>query len=1366
MTLDDWLKQYGTIAVVSAIAGAIATAILTKLVPYLWTQGGNLISKLGKAIGGSFAYHDFERKYLDWVVTELRELKLTGIVTNDESKKPQLEQVFVSLSVGKERFQADKTSEKIAESLEQARALLAHQFSISSELLLSEAQTGSVLTRREYDTALRNYNALFGMRKSPLDQIKDTIIYILNRYILRKPLANLFLDQLAEYRKFSTKDQIQNLLKEHSRIAILGSPGSGKTTFLQYIALAYARERAGDTKLRRRGILRERLDVAKWRLPIFIPLSGIASALANTTPDGRDMSIVDLLPRILPPDFQKDYKDVAVNYFSHQLRKGNCVILLDGLDEVPTDNEFNAVVRAIESLALRHERNQFVVTSRIAGWRSGVGADFNTFYVNDFTSDQINTFIDSWYSAVERNSIIGRIEDEGDAEKKARERRAEQRASELKRTLKENSGIQGLATNPMLLSIIALVHRSLATLPRERSKLYSECSKILLEQWDFSRGIRVDDTNLKLEQKEAIVRRIAIALHTGEIGEKGGGREANYTDVQGVIAGMLPGLGRQPDDAGRLLQRLIERSGIITERKRGVLTFAHLTFQEYFTAQHLALGEHVQHREFLLKKENLLSDWWREVILLYSGLLSDSSNFIQNIQNNDIDNDLCQQKLRLAGLCLGEAVEVKNIEIRKRLVPELLKVRTRGDIKKINQTTPSDVENYLIRWSKESLWYENAAISRMREINNQEELLNALEDQQKIVRQAALRFLKKFPANTTSEKVTNKIIALTNDKDTDVRQDAIESIGAIGKTTQTIMIADHLVSLLGSDEDETRESATNSILMLENTLRLRSSMLNIEEMIKNNSAKSRKIAARIFPLFEARDLLKHFDDFVKLLSDKDEEIRRYAKEALKKLIELHKNNVPVEKILSMLEMSDANIRASAIDVLPMLDVDSIIRYGVIDKIFDQAGDKDTGTRVAINSAFNQLYQKGLGEEVLGKLLYMLETGDNNAKIQAINNIGKISLKSVPSSIKEKIFVMLTATDAKLRIAAAEVISIVDMSPFVEETVEGLTKALHDKDSGVQAACLNALGTLGQHACSKQVAEIVSRFLESRNEKVRIAAANTLARLNIGEINAKAFDTLIKGARGKRDIRQIMQRIISRSAHKEKSHRLGLERGSENSFQDAACAALATMNIGKDRVISTLREVIENESNSRNIVRIALLAFAQVGSKTVPEQIMSELLQFLEIRSGLPDGFLIVQNLKLRGGWAELYLKNEDKRIKDENPLKIICEHLSDEVVARKLSSIIRNGKTNNRVLALLAIAAQNKDLSIDAIFDGMSSAINDKEEIVRLTALETLEAIMEKKVSQDLCTLVSKRLADENEYIQTKAWEILLKTNSRLGVWN
>lgn len=87
-------------ALTAAIVGALIGAVLTKLLPevYRWIAGS--LRWAGRLLGGRFAYAGFQKRYLDWVVTEQSELRLTGIVSTDESKRPKLEQVFVSLHVG------------------------------------------------------------------------------------------------------------------------------------------------------------------------------------------------------------------------------------------------------------------------------------------------------------------------------------------------------------------------------------------------------------------------------------------------------------------------------------------------------------------------------------------------------------------------------------------------------------------------------------------------------------------------------------------------------------------------------------------------------------------------------------------------------------------------------------------------------------------------------------------------------------------------------------------------------------------------------------------------------------------------------------------------------------------------------------------------------------------------------------------------------------------------------------------------------------------------------------------------------------------------------------------------------------------
>jgi hypothetical protein len=81
MDISDWLKEPRNFAIFAAIVGAFAGTILTKLVPFLFNACSKMISAVARRLGGRFAFRSFQKTYLDWIVTELRELKLTGIVS-------------------------------------------------------------------------------------------------------------------------------------------------------------------------------------------------------------------------------------------------------------------------------------------------------------------------------------------------------------------------------------------------------------------------------------------------------------------------------------------------------------------------------------------------------------------------------------------------------------------------------------------------------------------------------------------------------------------------------------------------------------------------------------------------------------------------------------------------------------------------------------------------------------------------------------------------------------------------------------------------------------------------------------------------------------------------------------------------------------------------------------------------------------------------------------------------------------------------------------------------------------------------------------------------------------------------------------
>lgn len=786
-TIKIWVITHSENKLFLAAAAALIGAFLTKLLPYAWLIIGRLLTWGARKIGGRVSHRALEHRYLNWIATDLRELKLSGIVSYDQSKKPQLEQVYISLRMNANP--APALGDLPAPSEEDSPELLHFDRAVrhgvdDTSPLISIAKPLKTLERARH-TAL------------------EERVRILREWDASEPSSTL----KAISRRVRGGDQLKHLVESNLRVAILGAPGAGKTTVLQYLALTYARERAGDKKLRKKGILKERLGTTEWRLPIFVSLATIAPHLLGSDDKNTSPSLLDALPAALPPDLQSE--TTFLTYLRSKVIAGDCLFLLDGLDEVSTDREFHAVVKAVESLAVNYPLNQFVVTSRVAGWRSGIGADFHIYYVEDLTNEQVETFVDTWYSAVELNAVIGPLSEESPAERQARERAVARKAGELKAALSTNRGIRLMASNPMLLSIICLVHRSLATLPKERSKLYQECVKIFLEQWDISRGVRVDDTGLKLEQKEYLLRRIAFAAHTGEIGKRRG-REFGRDSVERIVASLLPGIGVDKDAAGRLLNRLIERSGLLTERRRGVLAFSHLTFQEFFAAKHLASIEDVDPVAFLGANDHVLSDWWREVILLYVGSVPDATPLVTHIVDDHPD-DLCCQRLRLAGQCLGEAIAVKTDLLRDNITDALFAVLSEVAPRRPREFLKGNVVEYLIRSTRDPGWFTRAAqfmIGPMSPSRDKSQLLyDGLSHPDDHVRSAALYALLLADRLAIEERHLRLVVEFVAHDNVLIRVAAVRALAIVISDSTAEQVARTLEMALDDHESVVRRAA-------------------------------------------------------------------------------------------------------------------------------------------------------------------------------------------------------------------------------------------------------------------------------------------------------------------------------------------------------------------------------------------------------------------------------------------------------------------------------------------------------------------------------------------------------------------------------
>ena len=393
---------------------------------------------------------------------------------------------------------------------------------------------------------------------------------------------------------------VEDLLSEHQGLVILGDPGAGKSTLLKMMALACAEGRA-----------EERLGLPDNPLPVLLPLAAYAK-----TQSRNECSLADFLGdyyrvRGLPQGLGP--------LFAAALDKGQALVLLDGLDEVLENRAF--VVDRVEEFFRQYAPagNRLVVTSRIVGYRDAPlrAEGLATVTLVDFQRPQIEEFAHNWCHAFE-------IATHGDTPE-AREA-AEAEEKELLDAVLSNPGVQRLASNPLLLTILALIKRQGVSLPHRRVELYELYLKTLVSAWSQARALDRRPVGPELDYLETsrVLAPLALWLRETNPGAGLARQEevlrwlADY--YQGDEWGLRAGEARLR--ARGFLAAVREYSNLLVERGEGAYGFIHLTFEEYLAAQGVAqrgeldLGQTVE-----VLEQHLDDPAWHETVLLTVGYL-------------------------------------------------------------------------------------------------------------------------------------------------------------------------------------------------------------------------------------------------------------------------------------------------------------------------------------------------------------------------------------------------------------------------------------------------------------------------------------------------------------------------------------------------------------------------------------------------------------------------------------------------------------------------------------------------------------------------------------------------------------------------
>lgn len=419
--------------------------------------------------------------------------------------------------------------------------------------------------------------------------------------------------------RHSLESYLINRRAKAQNLVVLGPPGSGKTTLVKHLTLMLVAGRDVPDAIKRIK-----------KTPILLFIRNHAEAIKNN----RNYSLATAV-RLRLGDGEAA---LAADWLVERLQKGHCLVMLDGLDEIADAGLRQQVVNWVDRQMARYKNNQFIITSRPFGYRSNPLQGVTVLEVRPFTIEQVQQFVHNWYLA---NEIMSAQRDDPGVRMEAHKG-----AEDLIWRLRQTHVLLEMAVNPLLLTMIATVHRYRSSLPGRRVELYSEIIEVFLGKRQEARGITYE---LTPAQKQRVLESLAFYMMHQRKREipLDEAAEASGDALRRVVGAEIA---NKPGAAADFLKMIENSSGLLIEREAGLYGFSHLTFQEYLAAVHVRdqklENELVQHVE---------DSWWHETIRLYAAQ-ADATNIIQACLSLKKPSVVA---LTLAMECLEEAREVK-----------------------------------------------------------------------------------------------------------------------------------------------------------------------------------------------------------------------------------------------------------------------------------------------------------------------------------------------------------------------------------------------------------------------------------------------------------------------------------------------------------------------------------------------------------------------------------------------------------------------------------------------------------------------------------------------------------------------------------
>lgn len=429
---------------------------------------------------------------------------------------------------------------------------------------------------------------------------------------------------------------LNHLAAARDRLVILGAPGSGKSTFVKYLALCLTGAGIGKDDWTRAASLKTLDNWPHGALtPVYVELRRFVASkhfpADVKTPASADDLWAYIQHELLCADLQGYAEDLH-----YDLEHGHAVLILDGLDEVPyPEGKLKArqqqLVGLAQSINTRFGNSRVLVASRphaYEGWT-----------LPGFSAVTITTFEDK-----HRLELAGRLYRAAGLDETTADKKAKALNNQLRQIDPE------LKDRPLFVTLMAIIYLKGAAegLPTRRGALYRASIMLLLDRWTQGKTGASSLVEIlgdqSLDDLYARLAALAYDVHNS-YGDQPGTPEID----ESLLYKHLKPLGRSV--AAELIPYLSENAGVLVspgqDAEKDVFHFAHRTFQEYLAAAHV-VRLCAEADSFGLVAEHMTSkpEVWRMPCTLVGDVLADTDrrgdlwDLLDDLLDDDVPDDI------------------------------------------------------------------------------------------------------------------------------------------------------------------------------------------------------------------------------------------------------------------------------------------------------------------------------------------------------------------------------------------------------------------------------------------------------------------------------------------------------------------------------------------------------------------------------------------------------------------------------------------------------------------------------------------------------------------------------------------------------